>query len=521
MLPFSFAGFEIQHIASRENLLTITARALTSTSACPSCSQPSTHVHSYYTRSPQDLPISGRSVQLMLQVRRFRCPNPQCSQQTFAERLPQVPVSARQTSRLGAILESIAVVLSGQAGSRLANQLAMPVSADTLLRRARKKTSVPPTPRILGVDDFAFRRGHTYGTILINLETHQPVDLLEDRSAETFAEWLRQHPGVEIISRDRSKDYQRGATDGAPSAQQVIDRWHVVKNLREAVERFLHRTQMQQQAQATKQLRQKRTSSELTRREGSRQRRLTLYNQVKALRQQGGTISGIAKRLQIGKPRVRKFIAARSFPEWSRAQQTRSAIDPYRGVLKQLWNQGCRSPRKLWQHLQAEPGFSGGYMLVYRWVQLQREADEEALNQSQHEKGATAKSMAPRHLSWSFLRDPSHLEKQEQETLSLICQEKNTNLVYGLAQRFVSMVKERKAELLSTWLRDCQISEVTELVNFAQGLEKEGSALHAALTLSYSNGPVEGKINKLKYIKRSMYGRSGFPLLRQKVLKSA
>ncbi|GCE09337.1 hypothetical protein KDAU_66660 [Dictyobacter aurantiacus] len=160
-------------------------------------------------------------------------------------------------------------------------------------------------------------------------------------------------------------------------------------------------------------------------------------------------------------------------------------------------------------------------MLVYRWVQLQREADEEALNQSQHEKGATAKSMAPRHLSWSFLRDPSHLEKQEQETLSLICQEKNTNLVYGLAQRFVSMVKERKAELLSTWLRDCQISEVTELVNFAQGLEKEGSALHAALTLSYSNGPVEGKINKLKYIKRSMYGRSGFPLLRQKVLKSA
>ena len=138
MLPFTFAGFEIQHIVSSEDLLTITARALTSTSACPSCSQSSTHVHSYYTRSPQDLPISGRSVRLDLRVRRFRCPNPQCSRQTFAERLPHVPVSARQTSRLGAILESIAVVLSGQAGSRLANQLAMPVSADTLLRRAKR-----------------------------------------------------------------------------------------------------------------------------------------------------------------------------------------------------------------------------------------------------------------------------------------------------------------------------------------------------------------------------------------------
>src|SRR5579863_6403316 len=128
MLPLTFTGFEIQHIASSENELTITARALTPTSTCPSCHQVSTHIHSYYTRSPQDLPISGRKVQLVLRVRRFRCPNPQCSRQTFAERLPNLPVSARQTSRLLTILESIAIVLSGQAGSRLTAQLAMPVS---------------------------------------------------------------------------------------------------------------------------------------------------------------------------------------------------------------------------------------------------------------------------------------------------------------------------------------------------------------------------------------------------------
>jgi transposase len=322
--------------------------------------------------------------------------------------------------------------------------------------------------------------------------------LLQDHSAETFANWLRHHPGVEVISPDRSTDYQRGATDGAPAAQQVIDRWHVVNNLREAVERSLNHIQMQQNGQATKHLRQQRTSSELARREGSRQRRLALYRQVVTLHQPGGTISGIARQLQMGKQTVRKFIAAKSFPEWGRAQQTRSAIDPYRQALKQLWDQGCHAPQQLWQRLQVERGCSGGYMLVYRWVQLQREVDAQALNQSQPQKGTTAKGMTPRHLSWSCLRDPSRLEKQEREMLSLLRQERNVDLVYGLAQQFVSIVKERKAELLSTWLRDCQISGITELVNFAQGLEKEGSALYAALTLPYSHGPVEGIINKLK-----------------------
>jgi transposase len=423
------------------------------------------------------------------------------------------------------ILESIAVVLSGQAGSRLTDQLAMPVSADTLLRRAKNTTTLSrPTPRVLGVDDFAFRRGRTYGTLLLDLETHQPVDLLEDRSAETFAEWLRQHPGVEIISRDRGKEYLRGATDGAPQAQQVIDRWHLLKNLRETIERFLSHTQMPEDASGDTELaispRQKRTSGERARSEGSRSRRLALYEQVIELSKLGGTIQGIARQLQISRQTVRKFVQAPSFPEFQRVPRTKSGIDEYRSYLRERWQAGCRTTDQLWKELQ-ERGFSGSWMMVYRWVQLQNDAVVGSADQPQPQTSTTANRMAPRHLAWLLLRDPEHLEKQEQQQLAFLRQEKNVDLVYGLVQQFVAMVKERNATLLDTWLWDCQMSGISDLVTFAQGLEKEGSALHAALTLPYSNGPVEGKINQLKYIKRSMYGRGGFPLLKQRVLKAA
>ncbi len=246
-------------------------------------------MHSYYQRSPRDVPVSGQAVQLRLRVRRFRCLNPQCAKQTFAEPVPNLlaPI-ARRTTRLTALLGVYAIQSGGEPGARLLKAGGTQVSPDTLLRLAKAGTTHKLViPEILGVDDFAFRRGLSYGTLLIDWQQHRPVDLLPDRTAETFANWLRAHPGVKWISRDRSGEYARGANEGAPNAKQVMDRWHVIKNWREALERVVSRIYPrlklrldQMRSTPFPQRKKARTTHEQAAAFASRQRRLTHYEEV-------------------------------------------------------------------------------------------------------------------------------------------------------------------------------------------------------------------------------------------------
>jgi transposase len=221
----------------------ITVASTQTTVHCPLCGSLSSRIHSHYERTLQDLSLAQYSLTLQLQVRKFFCDNSACIRRIFTERLPQLVAPwARKTVRLSERLQAIGIALGGAAGARLAHQLGFSICGSTLLHLL-KQVPLPPVnvPKTLGVDDFAFRKGQQYGTIVVDLEQHRPIALLQDRKAETLVNWLLQHPGVEVVSRDRSKVYRSAITQAVPDAMQVADRFHLVQNLREALERVFSR----------------------------------------------------------------------------------------------------------------------------------------------------------------------------------------------------------------------------------------------------------------------------------------
>lgn len=515
-------------------ILTVKANSVQTTACCPDCWSNSERIHSRYQRQVADLPLAGQAVTVYLQARRYFCDNPTCARQTFVERLPDfVAPFARRSRRLAEQQRQTGLALGGKAGSRLLHRLVMPTSGDTLLRLIRT-TQLPAhsTPRVLGLDDWAWTKGQRYGTILVDLERHEPVDLLPDRSATTVTIWLQARPGVEIISRDRAQNYIEGITQGAPTATQVADRWHLMKNWRETLEHLLTRQPACLTAAASveppvvpvpneppPERIKGETNSTVSlskaeqRRQATHQRRLARYQQVLDFHQQGLAQKLIAQRLGLSPKTIRRYLKADHLPEITR-QRRPGVLAPYLDYLQARWQVGCHNGAQLWREIK-KLGYAGGQTTVAAWVSAQRkQLDPQQLGNQSHKRPWSARAVA-----WLLVKPPDKLKPDEKTTVERVLQASDpVRRAYHFGQTFLRLVRQRYHKALGPWLMAALESDVTDLRQFAKSLIQDQAAVQAALSLPWSNGQVEGQVNRLKLIKRQMYGRAEFDLLKLRFL---
>ena len=569
----------VDRIEMEENTINISVTSTNGRSICPHCQAISERVHSSYNRHPADLPLVGYTVRLDMAVHRFFCDNDCCEAKTFTERIPAfIQHYARRTDRLAIRQQSVAIEAGGAIGQRVLTILDMPVNSDTLIRFVRNAPEPDvATPRVIGVDEWAKRKGQSYGTILVDLETHRPVDLLPDKSAESFAKWLQEHPGVEIISRDRGVEYIKGATEGAPDAIQVADRWHLLTNLRDALKRLLesnraclkaaaekavdesHEYEQEQVSatdteshQALKKLEQKEseksflsstsaeklvdkntqkkqleTTQEFTKAEQEKQarhaRRQEHYEAVLQLHQQGVSIRGIARRLKMSRVTIRKYIEAETCPMYPEGVKRGSKLDPYMSYIQQRWEAGCHNATQIWRELR-ELGFHGSRGLVASWAARERTKLPKSLATIVSPDPAKTPDQevvpwSPSRASWLLVSEEDELTEEDKQALERMKQaDEEVAEAHDLGQRFTEMVRERQHESLLPWLEDVARSKISALTGFANGIKQDLAAVTNALSLPWSNGQTEGQVNRLKLIKRQMYGRANFDLLRRRVL---
>jgi transposase len=538
------AGLDLAHVEDLGDGVRITARTRTVSLACQGCGAVSAQVHDRYRRRLADLACGGRPVQVVLEVRRFCCGSPACPVATFAEQVPGLTGwYQRRTAGLRGLLEKVALALAGRAGSRLAAALGAVVSRFTLIRLVRALPDPQAGPvAVLGVDDVAKRRGHSYATVLMDMGSHRLIDMLPDREAETFADWLRAHPGIEVICRDRGGAYARAAREAAPGAVQVADRFHLWQDLAEAVEKtVLACLAALSPPSPAPDIAQ--TAGDLDppaaapgppaepdgfRDQHGRQRRLVArhrerYAAVQALRAQGCTIREIARRLGLARNTVLKFAQAASVDELLvKATSRPSILDPFKPYLNQRWNQGMTSAAALHEEIRAR-GWEGGILAVERYLRQFRTADgrdRQARAQPQLTAPSAPAPPKPRHVTRWIMTHPDHLASDDAANLArLLDASPGLAAAAGHVRSFAGMMTRRQGLLaLEDWLTAVEASDQPALHSFARGIRRDQQAVTAGLALPYSSGALEGKNCKIKYLKRLMYGRANFDLLRKMAL---
>jgi transposase len=501
--------FAVESVSDSPDSIILTVRSEAGIAECPLCGATARRVHSRYARQVSDLPCAGKQIHLRLITRRFVCEVPHCRRRIFAERFGDdvVAVRSRRTGRLECIVHYLGLALGGRPAASFARRLMLPVSNDTLLRVVRRRTCPPTEPLIVaGIDDWAFRKNHRYGTVVCDLERRRIVALLPDRETATVRAWLSSHPEIKVVSRDRGGGYGEAAAKALPDALQVADRWHLMENASAAflgaVRRSMH---LIRAAIGTATINPELlTSAERLQYEGYLRRQET-NAAIMVLVRDGVPIKEIVRRTGHSRQVVRQISRGQSTDIFRSRQSTLDAHLPF---LDAQWEAGCRNGAELSRRLRAQ-GFQGSLRVVSEW-RTRRQRAETATDQ-QLQKVPSARMIAR---LMTTARD--HLSKADTITIAAI--EAGVPTLVGaraLIERFQAMVRQKVVADLEPWIATAGASLIA---SFASGILKDKAAVSAAITEPWSNGQTEGQITKLKLVKRQMYGRAKIDLLQARLI---
>jgi transposase len=510
---------------------------------CPDCGTASTSRKGGYVRQLQDLPVQGVAVRLEVRMTRWRCRNDHCARQSFVERLEKsAPSHARRTRRVSELARLLGHATGGLAAEKLLCHLGIPQSDDTVLRTLKRDAASrrKPALRVAGIDDWSWQQGRSYGTIVVDLERREVVDVLGERSAEATAQWLQQHPEVEIVSRDRCGLYAQGARRGAPQARQVADRFHLLQNLRETIERELSRSYPQASVlaqteitpidtEATSGINSHGRQPELLKhrllvRQGRRAVWLGYFDRMKTLQREGKSLGAIAKETGLNWRTVAKWAMLDELPERRSMSPKSTTPRKYESYLAQRWAEGFRTARHLLPEIQ-KLGYTGSLTHLERllsdWRRTRRGLCVQAL--SADEGGGRASlallKVPPIPASYLCMKPRGLMTEREMQKVAQLKQKAPAfAAMRQLALRFRGILRGRDPAKLDSWLDDAHRSGLYGLRRFAYTVRHDLAAVRNAISERWSNGQTEGHINRLKTLKRQMYGRAGTELLRARLL---
>jgi transposase len=475
-------------------------------------------------------------------MRRWRCRDKACSRRTFVEQFPEIAAPlARRTRRVAELIHLFGHGVGGRPSERLLKRIGMPTSDDTILRHLKRRTDgqrAKTSVRVVGVDDWAWRKGHDYGTIVVDLERREVVDVLPDRSTANISAWLAQRPEIEVVSRDRCGSYAQGAQDGAPQAHQVADRFHMLQNLREALQTQLSRagssvrpllptgdTRGGHDPAISCSTRDKHGGVEHRHivRMANQSSRQAIFDRVHSLRSEGKTVAEIVRQAGFDRRTISKWIQSDVLPQRNASAPKTSSPLYFEDYLSRRWAEGCVRGRRLFNEIKTR-GYSGSFSnlerLLAKWRRPKRGAQQApVLPTMRPVDPAHGRPISPIVAAALCIKPRGLLTSSQAAKIDVLTRDwREFAAMRQLAMRFRGILRSKKVSKLGTWLKAADQSGLYAIQRFARTLRRDINAVRNAVTEPWSNGQTEGQINRLKTLKRAMYGRAGPELLRARML---